>query len=213
MDEPVTPRQDVDERTELRDINHAARVGSAKFRRWWVDDVQDASLGVFNLGCVRRTDGHDAHRTVVVNCNDSTCLLLDGVDDFALRPNHFTDLVQRNGDRHDLRCTFGNRLAWCSDCRCHHIENLESCIFGLLQGCCQHVAWNAIDLGVQLQRCHCICSAGHFEVHVAECILCTENVGESGVFATFIDETHRNARNRSHDWHACVHQGQARSTH
>ena len=132
MDEPVTPRQDVDERTELRNIDHAARVGSAKFCRWWVDDVQDASLGVFNLGCVWRTDSHDAHRTVVVNCNDSTCLLLDGVDDFALRPNHFTDLVQRNGDRHDLRCTFGNRLAWCSDCCCHHIENLESCIFGLL---------------------------------------------------------------------------------
>ena len=213
MYEAVTTREDVDERTELSDVDHAARVGGAKFRCRRVDDVEDASLRVFHLRRIGRTDGHDANRTVVVDGNVCTSLLLDGVDDLALRADDFAHLVERDSERHDLRRALGNRRARCGNCCRHHVEDLESCFLRLLQGGGEHVTRDAVDLGVKLQGSDRVRRSGDLEVHVAERIFSTEDVGERGVLAVFEDEAHCDARHWCHDRHASVHQREARGAH
>ena len=209
MHETVATREDVDERAELCDVHHATGVSGAKFRRRRVDDVEDACLCIFDLRRIWRTDGHDADSTVVVDCDVCTSLLLNRVDDLALRADDLTDLVERNGERHDLRCALGDRRARCANrCR-HHVENLETCFLRLLQGGGEHIARDSINLGVELQSSDRIRRAGDLEVHVAECVFCTEDVGECGVLAVFEDEAHRDARNGCHDRHTGVHQREA----
>ena len=47
------------------------------------------------------------------------------------------------------------------------------------------------DLDVHLQRGDAILGACDFEVHVAEVVFITEDVGENGELAAFLDQTHR----------------------
>ena len=53
--------------------------------------------------------------------------------------------------------------------------------------------------------------AGDLEVHVAEVVLGTLDVGEDDVVVALLDETHRDAGDRRLDRHAGVHQGQRRA--
>ena len=55
--------------------------------------------------------------------------------------------------------------------------------------------------------------AGDLEVHVAERVLGTEDVGEGDVLALVEHEAHRDAGDRRLDRHAGVHQRQRRAAH
>ena len=55
-----------------------------------------------------RADCDDAGCAVIINCNVCTSLLLDGVDDLALRPDNFTDFVERNCEGHNFRSRISN---------------------------------------------------------------------------------------------------------
>jgi len=58
---------------------------------------------------------------------------------------------------------------------------------------------NARDLDVHLQSRDSARGSGHLEVHVAEVIFITEDVGQYRIAITFLDQTHGNARYR------CLH--------
>ena len=64
-----------------------------------------------------------------------------------------------------------------------------------------------------MQSGYRVCGAGNFEVHVAECIFCTEDVGEREVLALVVDQTHRNTSDWRHDWHTRIHQRKTRRAH
>ncbi len=55
---------------------------------------------------------------------------------------------------------------------------------------------DAGDLDVHLQRGDAVGGARNLEVHVAEVIFIAEDVGQDGEVVTFLDQTHRDARNR-----------------
>src|SRR3954452_3592161 len=112
VDQPITAGEDVDERPELRDVDHPTDVGRTDIGLRGIDDREDPSLGLFHLRCLDGADGDDADRAVVVDCDVGARLLLNRVDDLALRPDHFADLVHRNGDRDDLRCGGSNLGTW-----------------------------------------------------------------------------------------------------
>ena len=70
-----------------------------------------------------------------------------------------------------------------------------------------------VDLRVELQRGDELRRAGDLEVHVAERVFGTEDVGEGRVLALGEHEAHRDAGDRRLDRHARVHQRQRRAAH
>jgi hypothetical protein len=72
---------------------------------------------------------------------------------------------------------------------------------------------DAGDLDVHLQGSDARRRPRDLEVHVAEMVLRTLDVGEDDVVVPFLDEAHRDARNGRRDRYAGVHQGQRRATH
>ena len=213
MHETVTSGEDVDEGTELGDRHHAAVVHGAEFGLGRIDDGEDARFGIFHAPALHGTDGDDAHHAVVVDADVGAGLLLDGVDDLALGSDHFTDLVERDGDRRDLRSRLGHFGARCGDGRVHHVEDGETSFLGLIERGGQHVGGNAVDLGVELQRGDHVGGSSDLEVHVAERVLGTEDVGEARVLAFGVHETHGDTGHRSLDRHTGVHERQRRRAH
>ncbi len=68
---------------------------------------------------------------------------------------------------------------------------------------------DALDLDVHLQRGDAVGRAGHLEVHVAEVVLVTQDVGQDGKAVGFLDQAHCDAGDMRLQRHAGVHQRQA----
>ena len=64
---PSRPGKDVDERTELGDVDHLALVGDADLGERRVEDGRDPPPGLFDRCPVLRADGHRADHPVVVD--------------------------------------------------------------------------------------------------------------------------------------------------
>ena len=69
---------------------------------------------------------------------------------------------------------------------------------------------DAGDLDIHLQSGDTVHGTGNLEVHVAQEVFQTLDVGQHGQFAAFLvrNQTHRDARNGSMDRNAGVHQAQ-----
>src|SRR6266508_2552897 len=133
VDEPVTAREDVDERPELRDVDDAALVDLAELGLGRVDDGEDGGLGLLHSPRLDGADGDDTLHAVVVDADVSAGLGLDRVDDLALGSNDLADLVDRDVDRRDLRGRGGDLVARRADGGVHDLEDLETSDLRLLE--------------------------------------------------------------------------------
>ena len=111
VDQPVAARKDVDERTELGDVDDAAFVDRADLGGRRVEDELDPALRLGDRGAVLRTDRDDADTVGVLHRDVGAGLLLDRVDDLALGPDHLADLVDRDLEADDLRCGLAHVVA------------------------------------------------------------------------------------------------------
>ena len=209
MNETVAAGQDVDERTELGDVDHLAHIHATNIGLWRVDDAENPRLGFLDAEPVDGTDGHNAMDAIVVDIDIRPGFLLNGVDDLALRPDDLADLVEGNHDRNDLRCRFRHGRVRGGDTGVHVGQNLVASFLGLGQRSDQDVGRNAVDLGVQLQGRNRVGRTGNLEVHVAKGIFGTKDVGQGGVLALGVDKAHRDTGHWGLDWHTGVHQRQA----
>lgn len=77
-----------------------------------------------------------------------------------------------------------------------------------MRGLLENLTGNAFDLDVHLQSGNSVFSSGYLEVHIAEVVFHTLNVGQNGVFAALVihDQTHRNTGYRRLDRNTCRHQ-------
>ena len=73
---------------------------------------------------------------------------------------------------------------------------MQTCVLGLTKRDIHDLASDALDLDVHLQRRDACIGTGNLEVHVAEVVFVTEDVGQDGEVFTFFDETHGNTGNR-----------------
>ena len=209
MQQAVAARQDVDERPELGDVHDATHIDGTHISLWRIDDAEDAGLGLFHAEAIDRTNGDNAHHTVVVDVDVGAGLLLNRVDDLALGPDDLTDLVERNSDRNDLRRCFGNVGARLANAGVHVLKDGIAGLFGLRQRCDQHIGGDAVDLRIELQCGNDVAGTGHFEVHVAKGIFGTEDVGQRGVLAFGIHKAHCDAGHRCLDRDTGLHQREA----
>ena len=78
----------------------------------------------------------------------------------------------------------------------------------------ENLVRETVALDVHLRCSKAIGRSGRLEVHIAEVILVTKDVGKDGVlvFARILDKAHCNTTHGSLDGHACVHQCQATGT-
>ena len=83
----------------------------------------------------------------------------------------------------------------------HHVEDRQARVAGLGQRRGEDLGRDAVELGVELQRGDELPGAGDLEVHVAEGVLGTEDVGQRDVLRLAVDlagdEAHRDAGDRT----------------
>ena len=93
----------------------------------------------------------------------------------------------------------------------HHLEDREARLLRLAERLCEDVGGKAVDLRVELQGRHGLARPCDLEVHVAECVLGSEDVGEGDVAPVFVDESHRDPCDRGLYRDARVHERQGGS--
>ena len=213
MHEAVAARKDVHERAEPGDVHDPARVHSIQLNLRREHDGADALLGGGHRGTVGGGDGNPRAIVVLVHTDLRSGLLLEGVDDLALRADDLADLVGGDLERDDLGSRLTDIGARRVDGAAHHFQDLHPCCAGLVQRPGQHRSGNPVDLGVELQRRHVVLGTGDLEVHITEGILRTEDVGEGNVAFAVGDEAHGDARDRCLDRHARVHEREAGGAH
>ncbi|CAB4650592.1 unannotated protein [freshwater metagenome] len=205
MKKTIATREDVHECTELGDVHNAALVHLTNFSGRRVENETDLTLGLAHCTTIGRTDADATNRTIVVDTDVGAGFLLDGVDDLALRTNNFTDLVHRDFEADDLRCGFANLFARSRNGTGHNFEDRKTGFFGLLQSLCKNVGGDAVDLGVELQCRHELRRTSNLEVHVAEGIFSSEDVGKGRVLAIGKHEAHGDTSDRCTQRNAGVH--------
>ena len=68
---------------------------------------------------------------------------------------------------------------------------------------------DALDLDIHLQGRDTARGTRHLEVHVAQVIFITQDVGQHGETVGVLDQTHGDTRHMRLHGHACIHQRQA----
>ena len=213
VQQAIGTRGQVHEGTEGGGLHNLAVVGLAGFRHVRVGDGVDDLLGLFGAFAAL---GRDEHGTVILDGDLGAGLFLDLVDHLALRTDDLADLVDRNGGGDDARRERAH-LGRAVDALVDDLEDGGAGFLGLLQGRGQNVGRNAIELGVELQGGDEFRGAGDLEVHVAEGIFGTEDIGQGLEDVLAVDVTghqaHGDARDRSLQRNACGEQGQRGGAH
>ncbi|MPM72084.1 hypothetical protein SDC9_119057 [bioreactor metagenome] len=77
-----------------------------------------------------------------------------------------------------------------------------------LAQCLAHdLSSDALDLDVHLQGGDALGGTGNFEVHIAQMIFCTLNIGQDNEILAFLDQTHGHTGYGCLDGYTSVHEG------
>jgi hypothetical protein len=90
----------------------------------------------------------------------------------------------------------------------HLVQDMQPGLPGLGQGLGHDLPGQADHFDIHLQRGDALTGAGHFEVHVAQGVLISQDVRQDGHFIPFLHKPHGHPGHRRLDGHARVHQGQ-----
>ena len=96
---------------------------------------------------------------------------------------------------------FGQRIG-------HLAEDVQAAVLGLAERDLHDLLGDAVDLDVHLQGGDAADRAGDLEVHVAEVIFVTQDVGEHREALAFLDQAHGDAGDRLAERNAGIHQRQ-----
>src|SRR5690606_6436130 len=204
----VLARQDVDEGTEVDDALDAADV-----------DLADLGLGGDRqhalLGSLGRFLGlaEDLDRAVVLDVDGSLGLFADATDGGAALADDVAALVlvdlhrqHGRGIGRQLAARLGNDLV-------HLAEDVQTGFQSLAQGDLHDLLGDALDLDVHLQRGDAVGGTGDLEVHVAQVVFVTQDVGQHGELLAFQHQAHGDTGHRRLHRHAGVHQRQGGAAH
>ena len=123
-------------------------------------------------------------------------------------PDHFADLVGRDGDRLDARRMLAKIRAGVAKRFRHLAEDVQPAVARLIERRLHDLGRDTGDLDVHLERSHALGRTGNLEVHVAEMILVADDVRQNRDAIRFLDEAHGDASNRRFQRNACVHHRQ-----
>ncbi len=159
---------------------------------------------LFDFGVVGPEDPHGA---VVVHFHGDLEAFLDRLDVLAPGPNQSADAV--GGDlqlfhaRHgvlEVRTLFADGLR-------HLAQDVQAALLGLGQRFLNDLTGDPGDLDVHLNGGHPCGGTGHFEVHVAQVIFVTQDVGQDLIASAVGDQPHGDTGDRCFYRDTRVHQG------
>ena len=129
-------------------------------------------------------------------------------DGFAAFADNVADFVLVDFHGEQARSVSGQLLRTCHG-SFHLFQDVQTRVFGLLQGNLHDFFGNTLDFDVHLQRCYAFGRTGNFKVHVAQVVFITQNVGQYGEFVVVQNQTHRNTGNVCFQRHTGRQQAQA----
>ena len=121
----------------------------------------------------------DGDTAVVLDIDLYAGALDDLIDGLASLADHITDLLGINGHELDLRCIFVDGRTRLCDCILHHAVHDE--LAGILAAgnCAFHDgSGQTVDLDIHLNGGNAVMGSGHLEVHVAEEVFQTLDIGQ-----------------------------------
>src|SRR3989344_1076771 len=202
----VLAGQDGDEGAEVHELGNLAFVDHADFDIR--GELLDAAHGFLRGIVVGRGD---LDRAVVLDVDGAAGLLGERADGRAALADHVADALRVDLDGDDARGVLGEFGARRGNHPIHLAQDMQPAFLRLLERDIHDFLVDTFDLDVHLQGGHAAGGAGYLEVHVAEMILVTDDVGEHGEALLFLDEAHRHTRDRGLDGNAGVHQRQRRA--
>ena len=198
---------DLDEGPERRRALHDAFVHLPHFRL-----LHDARHHVARaLGGLAYAGDRDQARVVDVDLGAR--LLLNAADRLALRADEIADFVGTDLDGDDARRVLRELRAWMRHRLLHDVEDVHPCLARLLQRLADDTPIQPLDLDVHLDRGDAVPGAGNLEVHVAEMIFGSEDVGEDCGASAFGNQTHRDTRAGRFHRDSGIHQSQGAAAH
>ena len=213
MKQSVSSRDNVHERSETRNLNDNAVIGFTERRHVRICNLINHLRGLF---CRIAACRSYVHGTVILNCNFGSGIFLNLVDNLALRPDYFANLVNRNGHRHNAR-SIRTHFCWLVNAFFNNFKNCRTSLTSLLQSTGENVCRNAVKLRIKLQGSNKFRSSRHFEIHVAESVFRAENIGKRFVSRHTVNiacnKSHCNSRNRRLNRNAGCKQRQSRSAY
>ena len=181
---------------KLGNMNHTILVRSQLYE---CTEIHDADNGTCQ-NLTRLDVGHDAlddgnclvdhcligaayrYAAIVLDIDLNAGLLDDLVDYLALLADYIADLLRIDGDLNDLRSILADGLSRLGDNRRHNfIQNVESCLSRLSDCLLDDRAGQTVDLDIHLDGSDTLVSAAYLEVHIAEEVFQTLDIGQNDV--------------------------------
>ncbi len=213
MEQSVLTREDFDEATVGHDgangsFVHLTHLGNG-------DDSLDFLHGSVYTLLVWRAHLHLSYAVRLVNRNRCACVFLHLLDDFSARTDDRTNEFLRDIEGFDARYLRFQLLARLCYGLGELLQDVLTAGLGLHEGLFENLEGQSVALDVHLCGGETVFCARRLEVHVAQMVLISEDIGEDGVlvFARILDQSHRNARHRLLHWHAGIHQSQCSCAH
>ena len=208
MHQAVFAGQDGDKSTEVDDTRHLTGVDLTHFR-FSRDRLNHLDCGITR----RRVLAKDLDRAVIIDVDSRTRLFRDLTNRRATLADDVADLVLIHFQRGHTGRVFRSDLTGRVQNRIHLAEDVQSCLERLLQRTFHDLFVDTLDLDIHLQSRHALRGSRDLEVHVAKMVLVTENIGQHGKLVAFLDQAHRNTRNRRRQWYTGSHQRQRTHTY
>ena len=207
MYQTVFARQDVDEGAEVGQTDDLAFVDAVHFDLGGDGlDAADRFLGGVTV------NGGDADGTVIIQLDVGAGLFGQGADHGTTLADDVLDLLRVDLDGVDARGEIGDLGTRSLDGFVHHFQDVQASTTSLLQGNLHDLFGDAFDLDVHLQGGHTFGGTGNLEVHVAQVIFVTQDVGQHDETFFFLHQTHGDTGNGGLDRHTGVHQRQGGTT-
>ena len=207
--------------TEIKDAHHLSVVGLPCLGNC-ADALDPVESLLHGLGII----GSNVHDTLgkigagdrnFFDIDNGTGFLLNLLDGLASLADNGTDklggdayLLDAGNERFVIFAGFGDGLE-------HLAHDVHASLTGLLQRLGKDLIAEAVDLDVHLGSGDTVGCTGYLEVHVAEMILVSKNVGKDGITLVGAlsvgDKSHCNTCHGLLDLHTGVHQREAAAAH
>src|SRR5688572_4840766 len=204
VQQAVLAGKQLDDRAEVEQAQHRPLVDLAH-----LDLRGDRADAVHRVLAGFGRQARDGDGAVVFDVDRRAGLARERLDDASALADHFPDLVGVDLHLDDARRVVGHLLARAGHGLLHYAQDVHAAFLGLVKRDLHDLARDALDLDVHLQRGDAALGTGDLEVHVAEVILVTEDVGQHREAPAVLDESHRDARDVALERHARVHQREA----
>ncbi|EKD34802.1 MAG: hypothetical protein ACD_75C02179G0001 [uncultured bacterium] len=204
MHQAVGAREDFDKGTKIFDGLYLALVNCPDHGF----SGNGLHLGDEGLGKIT-AQGKHFHQPGVVYLDLCIEFRRQFLDNLSARADQIANLIRIDFNDHELRCMFGYLGTGNSNTLLHFRQDVHPAFLGLGKSLAHDLPVNAGDLDVHLQRGDAGTCTYHLEVHIAEMIFVTEDVGENDHLFPFLDQSHGNTGNRALQRHPGIHHGHA----